>query len=118
MRGRHAKRAVLVFSLFLLCSAGSLKCAPVAAPFFVAEAQAGQSGTCMTNQQCAKDEFCAKLYGSCGESGKCEARPQDCTEHGKLLVKPVCGCDDKTYDNFCLAASAGVNVKQEGKCPP
>jgi hypothetical protein len=30
--------------------------------------------------------------------------------------KPICGCDGKSYDNFCLAAVAGVNVKQEGKC--
>ncbi|HEX3532262.1 MAG TPA: Kazal domain-containing protein [Thermoanaerobaculia bacterium] len=118
MRGRHASRAVLMISLFLLCSVGSMASLPTAAPFFAAAEPAGQGGTCTTNQQCAKDEFCAKLYGSCGETGKCEARPQDCTEHGKLLVKPVCGCDDKTYDNFCLAAIAGVNVKQEGKCAP
>jgi hypothetical protein len=74
------------------------------------------AGMCTTNEQCAKNEFCAKLFGSCGESGKCEERPQDCTEHGHSFVKPVCGCDDHTYGNFCLAAAAGANVKHEGKC--
>lgn len=44
-------------------------------------------------------------------------RPADCTERGKLLMRPVCGCDDKTYDNACLAAAAGTSVKREGKCP-
>ena len=82
------------------------------------EAPAPQSATCKTNEQCGKDEFCAKFFGSCEDSGKCEVRPQDCSEHGKILVKPVCGCDNKSYDNFCLAAAAGVNVKQEGKCAP
>jgi hypothetical protein len=81
-----------------------------------AENPASPPGTCMTNEQCVKGEFCSKLFGSCAESGKCEERPADCTEHGHSIVKPVCGCDDKSYDNFCLAAAAGVNVKHEGKC--
>ena len=81
-----------------------------------AETPAPSAGTCMTNEQCAKGEFCSKLFGSCAESGKCEERPTDCSEHGHSIVKPVCGCDDKSYDNFCLAAAAGVNVKHEGKC--
>jgi Kazal-type serine protease inhibitor domain len=75
------------------------------------------AGTCMTNEQCSEKEFCAKLYDRCGQSGKCEERPADCTERGKLLMRPVCGCDDKTYDNACLAAAAGTSVKREGKCP-
>lgn len=85
----------------------------LAAAFLPAHA----AGTCKTNDQCAADEFCAKLFGACTEEGRCETRPTDCTERGKLHVKPVCGCDGKSYDNFCLAATAGVNVKSEGKCP-
>jgi Kazal-type serine protease inhibitor domain len=75
------------------------------------------AGTCATNEQCGGKEFCAKIYDSCGQSGKCEERPTDCAERGKPLIRPVCGCDDKTYDNSCLAAAAGVSVKSEGKCP-
>jgi len=91
---------------------------PALLAILAAEAPAAPSGTCKTNEQCGKDEFCAKFFGSCEDGGKCEAKPTDCTERGKLLVKPVCGCDGKSYDNFCLAAVAGVNVKQEGKCTP
>jgi hypothetical protein len=29
----------------------------------------------------------------------------------------VCGCDDKTYSNACVAASAGVSVQATGACP-
>jgi hypothetical protein len=94
---------------------GSLLLSPWAAAF-AAETPAAPAGTCSTTSQCAKDEFCAKLFGRCQESGKCEARPTDCTERGKLLVRPVCGCDDRTYDNACLAAIAGASVQHEGKC--
>ncbi|AGP34575.1 hypothetical protein SCE1572_08680 [Sorangium cellulosum So0157-2] len=29
---------------------------------------------------------------------------------------PVCGCDDRTYANACLAAMAGVAVQAMGEC--
>ncbi len=74
------------------------------------------AGTCTANDQCGADEFCASLFGECGKAGKCEARPKECVEHGHPIVKPMCGCDGKTYDNACLAAVAGVNVDHEGAC--
>jgi len=80
-------------------------------------AEAPAAGTCATNEQCGANEFCSKLFDSCGQTGRCEPRPQDCSERGKIHVKVVCGCDGKTYDNFCLAAVAGASVKSEGKCP-
>ncbi len=76
-------------------------------------------GTCKANDQCGKDEFCAKLFGRCGDSGKCEAKPADCIEHGgKVLIRPVCGCDGKDYDSVCVAAIAGASVDHEGSCKP
>ena len=72
---------------------------------------------CTANDQCGADEFCAHLYGECGVRGACETRPKECLEHGHPIVKPMCGCDGKTYDNACLAAVAGTSIDHEGTCP-
>jgi hypothetical protein len=108
MRLGMVKRLTLGCGLLFLLLTGACQSAPGAAPL--------AAGACMTNEQCGQGEFCSKLFNSCGESGKCETRPLDCVEHGHVIDKPVCGCDDKTYGNFCLAAVAGINVKSEGKC--
>jgi hypothetical protein len=111
MRLRDFDHLLLTFSLLLLPL-------PAAARDLTADPPAAPAGTCAGNEQCGKDEFCAKLFGRCAESGKCEERPKDCTERGKILVKPVCGCDNQTYDNACLAAIAGTSVQHAGKCAP
>ncbi|MEP7009384.1 MAG: hypothetical protein ABJC13_03600 [Acidobacteriota bacterium] len=80
-----------------------------------AVAKAEVSG-CAANDQCGADEFCARLYGECAKPGACETRPKDCAEHGHSYVKPMCGCDGKTYDNACLAGAAGTSVDHDGPC--
>jgi hypothetical protein len=67
---------------------------------------------CTNNKQCKKGMYCAKAVGDCKGKGKCTAEPK-CND---FVIKPVCGCNGKTYGNACLAASAGVNVASEGAC--
>jgi hypothetical protein len=66
---------------------------------------------------CAEGEFCNyPIEATCGatdQGGNCTAIPDACTAD----VDPVCGCDDKTYSNACMAWSAGVSVQAEGECP-
>jgi len=72
----------------------------------------GGTYTCKTNKECGKGDFCAKDMGKCDEEGVCAQRPR-CNA---IAEAPVCGCNNKTYSNACLAHSAGVSVKHEGKC--
>lgn len=30
---------------------------------------------------------------------------------------PVCGCNNKTYGNACMAACQGIEVAKKGECP-
>lgn len=65
---------------------------------------------------CGEGLFCNYPLGTfCGASdmtGTCEERPSVCTK----IYDPVCGCDDVTYGNPCMAASAGVSVAAKGEC--
>ncbi|MFZ1865947.1 MAG: Kazal-type serine protease inhibitor domain-containing protein, partial [Polyangiales bacterium] len=67
---------------------------------------------CQSNEDCIVSEYCASDAG-CDAPGSCEARPTICP----LVFDPVCGCDDVTYDNACLAAIAGTRVAAASPCP-
>jgi hypothetical protein len=70
------------------------------------------SKACKTNSQCSKGDYCAKETGKCEGEGMCAQKPTICP----LVVAPVCGCNNKTYNNGCMAHRAGVNIKHDGKC--
>ncbi|MCP4438601.1 MAG: hypothetical protein GY810_06615 [Aureispira sp.] len=50
-------------------------------------------------------------------------KPTTCTENSSPSCactkeyKAVCGCNDKTYGNACMARCAGIKEYTEGKCP-
>jgi hypothetical protein len=59
------------------------------------------------------------VISSCNKTGSdnnCEAIVnQDCI--CTMEYNPVCGCDDVTYSNQCLAVCSGVEVISQGECP-
>lgn len=67
---------------------------------------------CLANPICPKESYCSKPEGECKGKGMCESRPKVCPEN----YLPVCGCNDKTYNNSCWAAAAGVSLKAQGTC--
>ena len=46
-------------------------------------------------------------------TGKCKAKPIGCTKR----YAPVCGCNNATYGNLCLAASVERNITSKGERP-
>jgi Kazal-type serine protease inhibitor domain len=69
----------------------------------------------LPNIQCDAGLFCQKKAGSCSIidlSGTCAKIPRICSK----IVKPVCGCDSKTYNNDCERQQAMVSKNHDGKC--
>jgi hypothetical protein len=68
---------------------------------------------CTVNADCGPLEFCSKAQGDCGGAGVCSLLPEICPS----IFDPVCGCDNVTYSNECVAAGSGQNVAFLGECP-
>lgn len=101
---RIAGAAILAFILVLLAPAGA------------SAAGVGQACGGILPLQCDSGLFCQNPPGRCGGAdmqGKCTKVPQACPQQ---IVRPVCGCDGKTYANDCLRQMAKVSKNYNGRC--
>ncbi|MGC6415566.1 MAG: hypothetical protein ACON3Z_00470, partial [Bradymonadia bacterium] len=60
---------------------------------------------CVDNGECPNGTLC--IDNRCVEGCVCQE-----------IYAPVCGANGQTYDNECFAACEGVDVVDEGECPP
>jgi len=68
---------------------------------------------------CGAGKFCRLEAGTCGNlapaekgRGQCVAKAEVCT----MELKPVCGCNSRTYSNACQAGADRMSVAHEGPC--
>jgi hypothetical protein len=66
---------------------------------------------------CGPGLFCeqdTKVCSMNGSTGVCHAVPQQCLS----INSPVCGCDNKTYQNDCIRRQSGQSLAHTGACGP
>lgn len=64
--------------------------------------------TCPINMYCDLGPNC----GGLDRKGSCAPIPKNC----EVTESKICGCDNKEYQNDCIAKTLGITVKNEGSC--
>lgn len=65
--------------------------------------------------KCPDQQLCVLPSGECKTPdmlGQCKEKPTSCAKE----YKPICGCDGKTYTNYCELLRAGQQVSHPGEC--
>jgi hypothetical protein len=93
-----------------------LVCGCTAQDVVVADIEAGPDGhpfrTCVGDQDCSPNEFCAR-HDCANVTGGCAPRPLFCDDD----PKPVCDCTNGiTYWNDCLRKAASATSSTPGPC--
>lgn len=79
---------------------------------------AQEDQTCTSSSTCPDGYFCKFEDEACNSqefaslTGTCTQLNFRCTR----IFRPVCGCDNETYANSCLALSHGVSVMAFNTC--
>ncbi|HMO17942.1 MAG TPA: hypothetical protein PKA63_06220 [Oligoflexia bacterium] len=99
---------LILLAFFLACDNDKSSSNPsLSAPRGI-ECGGGIGYNCPINMYCDFGSEC----GGIDKTGICKRIPEDCS----LEEDTVCGCDEKEYQNTCIANTLSVTIKNKGEC--